>query len=202
MAVYIVSAIILVLSILNFYLGEKLYKVPKDENYFRNVEEYNFSKSKEIGPDPKYVVIISIATGILLGLYFGLTAICNANGIVILFTVLLVMYSYLSEITRRVSLRDGVLVFSKFLSPKKEIDASKVIGMYIYSYNKRFMKNHAYTVKLVVTENNGKKTKFTISSIDNRAVMNLMKENFGVQRNKMYIAQPGTQSRKSGAVTS
>lgn len=195
MAVYVVSIVILILSILNLYLGEKLYKVPKDENYFNNVEEYDLSKNKEIGPDPKYVVITSITTGILLGLYFGLTAICDANEIVVLCTFLLVMYCYLSEITRRVSLRDGVLIFSKFLSKKKEIDASRITGMYIYSYNKRFMKNHAYTVKFVVIESTGKKTKFTISSLDNRAIMNLMKENFGVQRNKMYIAQPGTQNR-------
>lgn len=195
MAVYVVSIVILILSILNLYLGEKLYKVPKDENYFNNVEEYDLSKNKEIGPDPKYVVITSITTGILLGLYFGLTAICDANEIVVLCTFLLVMYCYLSEITRRVSLRDGVLIFSKFLSKKKEIDASRITGMYIYSYNKRFMKNHAYTVKFVVIEGTGKKTKFTISSLDNRAIMNLMKENFGVQRNKMYIAQPGTQNR-------
>jgi hypothetical protein len=65
----------------------------------------------------------------------------------------------------------------------------KITGMYIYSYNKKFLKNHAYTTKLVVVEDSGKKHKFSLSSLDNKAVLNLMKDTFGVTNNKMYIAK-------------
>ena len=50
------------------------------------------------------------------------------------------------------------------------------------------MNNHAYTVKLVVAQTSKKLTKFALSSIDNRAIMNMIKDNFGVKKNKMYIA--------------
>ena len=50
------------------------------------------------------------------------------------------------------------------------------------------MNNHAYTVKLVVAQTSKKPTKFALSSIDNRAIMNMIKDNFGVKKNKMYIA--------------
>lgn len=187
MPVYIVSMVVVILVGLNFFLGEKLYRVPKDENYFNNVERYDFSKNREITPDPKYVVAISILTGILLGLYLGLGSICNVSGVIVWLTALLICVCYLKEITRRIAIQEGVLVLSSFLSSTKKIDATRITGMYIYSYNRKFMKSHAYTVKLVVTDNSSKKTKFTLSSVDNRAVMNMMKENFGIEKNKMYI---------------
>ncbi len=191
MVMYVVTFVIIITTILNYFLGEKLYKEPKDINYFTNVEEYNLSKNKEIAAEPKYVVTVSIFTGILLGMYWGLDAISHSGGMLTFIATVIILCSYLMEITRRVALRDGKLVLTRFLARTKEIDAAKINGMYIYSYTRKFMKNHAYTVKLVVSENNGKKTKFTISSLDNRAVMNLMKESFGVQRNKMYIAKQG-----------
>ena len=61
--------------------------------------------------------------------------------------------------------------------------------MYLYSWNKKFLKKHALTTKLVITTNSDKKYKFVISSLDNKAVLNLLKENFGVINNKMYIGK-------------
>lgn len=188
MLVYVVSAIIFILMALNFFLGERLYKIPKDTNYFNNVEEYNISSNKEITADPKYVLTISILTGILLGSYLGLATVCNVHNIVVTLGTVAICCCYLAEITRRVAIRDGVLVLSRFLMPKKEIDANRITGIYLYSYNRKFMNNHAYTVKLVVAQTSKKLTKFALSSIDNRAIINMIKDNFGVKKNKMYIA--------------
>lgn len=188
MLVYVVSAIIFILVALNFFLGERLYKIPKDTNYFNNVEEYNISSNKEITADPKYVLTISILTGILLGSYLGLATICNVHNIIVTLGTVTICCCYLAEITKRVAIRDGVLVLSRFLMPKKEIDANRITGIYLYSYNRKFMDNHAYTVKLVVAQTSKKLTKFALSSIDNRAIMNMIKDNFGVKKNKMYIA--------------
>ena len=120
MLVYVVSAIIFILMALNFFLGERLYKIPKDTNYFNNVEEYNISSNKEITADPKYVLTISILTGILLGSYLGLATVCNVHNIVVTLGTVAICCCYLAEITRRVAIRDGVLVLSRFLMPKKE----------------------------------------------------------------------------------
>lgn len=188
MLVYVVSAIIFILVALNFFLGERLYKIPKDTNYFNNVEEYNISSNKEITADPKYVLTISILTGILLGSYLGLATVCNVHNIIVTLGTVTICCCYLAEITRRVAIRDGVLVLSRFLMPKKEIDANRITGIYLYSYNRKFMDNHAYTVKLVVAQTSKKLIKFALSSIDNRAIMNMIKDNFGVKKNKMYIA--------------
>ena len=97
------------------------------------------------------------------------------------------------EITKRISIREGVITLSGFLLKTKQIDISRITGMYIYSYNRKFMKGHAYTVKLVIVDDSGKRTKYTLSSIDNRAVTNMMKENFGIEKNKMYIAKRGAE---------
>jgi hypothetical protein len=193
MSVYVVSIIIVILVALNFFLGEKLYSVPKDTRYFNNVEKYDCLKNREITPDPKYVVTISISTGVLLGLYLGLSAICGVNGIVVTLATALICVCYLMEITKRISIREGVITLSGFLLKTKQIDISRITGMYIYSYNRKFMKGHAYTVKLVIVDDSGKRTKYTLSSIDNRAVMNMMKENFGIEKNKMYIAKRGVE---------
>ena len=193
MSVYVVSIIIVILVALNFFLGEKLYSVPKDTRDFNNVEKYDCLKNREITPDPKYVVTISISTGVLLGLYLGLSAICGVNGIVVTLATALICVCYLMEITKRISIREGVITLSGFLLKTKQIDISRITGMYIYSYNRKFMKGHAYTVKLVIVDDSGKRTKYTLSSIDNRAVMNMMKENFGIEKNKMYIAKRGAE---------
>ncbi|MBQ9313530.1 MAG: hypothetical protein IJ220_00785 [Clostridia bacterium] len=80
------------------------------------------------------------------------------------------------------------LVFERMFFKAKKIPLNRIEGMYIYSFNKKFIDKNAFTTKLVVSTGNSK-YKFTLSGIDTRAVMNMMKENFGISENKMFIAQ-------------
>ena len=146
-------------------------------------------KEKNIQADPNYIVKISVLTGIVIGLYMAYAALYDASWIVIFGMSLILLVIYLMELTRTITLTDNALVFSRFLSHKKEIDLADIAGMYIYSFNKKFLSQHAYTTKLVVTKKDGKKIKFTLSSLDNRAVLNMMKENFGINNCKMYVAK-------------
>lgn len=189
MLIYIISGIIIVLALINFILGIKLYEEPKENGYFNNVGNLDMARERTIAADPKYVLIISIITGILMGLYLGYAAALEKSGIIITATVVIIAIMYLIEITRTVTLKEGKLVLSKFLSFEKEIDVNQIVGMYIYSYNKKFLKSHAYTTKLVIVGRDGKLTKFTLSSIDNRAILNMMKESFGINSYKMFIAK-------------
>lgn len=189
MIAYVITGIIVLLTLINLLLGAKLYKEPKENGYFNNVTDINFVREKNIYADPKYIAGMSIIVGILLGMYIGFLNIVDINGIVFTLTTLLILAMYLFELSRRIILKDGKLILSKFFFINKEMNPSDIKGMYIYSYNKKFLKSHAYTTKLVLTDLRGNKTKFTLSSIDNRAVLNLMKENFGVNSYKMYIAK-------------
>lgn len=189
MLVYIISAIILVLVLINWFLGEKLYEVPKDTGFFDNVNAYNLSKERYIFADPSYVVSISMITGALIGLYLAYAAVQSVNSIIVAITIIVLSACYLIELTRNITLCDGVLTLSKFFSFKKEIDVRTIKGMYIYSYNKKFLKKHAYTTKLVITLNDDRKIKFSLSSLDNKSVLNMMKDTFGITRNKMFISK-------------
>lgn len=186
---YILTGIIILLALINFILGNKLYETPRENGYFNNVTGLNLSRERNIFADPKYVVLISIIVGVLLGIYVAFLTSLQMNGFIFTCTTLLLVIMYLYELTRKITLKDGKLTLSKFFFLKKEIPASEIKGMYIYSYNKKFLKSHAYTTKLVITNYQGKTTKFTLSSIDNRAVLNLMKESFGVNSYKMYISK-------------
>ncbi len=188
MLVYIVSALVFVLIIVNFVLSEKLYKIPSNNAYFNNVTALNLSKNKYLSANPRYVTTISILTGIFMGAYLALANKNEVESWVTVSTLLLLCIVYFMEITRRVMLQEGVLTLSRFLYPTKNIDATRVTGIYIYSYNKKFLKTHAYTTKLVVVESDGKKTKFSLSSLNNKAVLSMMKDVFGVNNNKMFIA--------------
>lgn len=189
MVAYILTAIIIILALTNFVLGIKLYEEPKENGYFNNVNLLDTNKERNICADPKYIAGVSIIVGVLIGIYIAFLTSLNMNGIVFTGTTLLLIVMYLYELTRRITLKEGKLTLSKFFFFKKEISASEIKGMYIYSYNKKFLKSHAYTTKLVITDYQGKKTKFTLSSIDNRAVLNMMKEAFGVNSYKMYISK-------------
>jgi hypothetical protein len=48
--------------------------------------------------------------------------------------------------------------------------------MYIYSYTKKFLKKRALTTKLIVVTKTDKFYKFVLSSLDNKAVLNMIKE--------------------------
>lgn len=189
MVAYILTVIIILLSLINFILGIKLYEEPKERGYFTNVNVLELDRERNICADPKYIAEISIIVGILLGIYLAYLTSLSMNGIIFTGTTILLVVMYLYELTRRITLKDGTLTLSKFFFLKKEIQASAIKGMYIYSYNKKFLKSHAYTTKLVITDYQGKRTKFTLSSIDNRAVLNMMKESFGINSYKMYISK-------------
>ena len=189
MVAYILTAIIIGLSLINFILGIKLYEEPRENGYFNNVNALDLNRERNIFADPRYIAGASIIVGVLIGIYIAFLTSINMNGIVFTGTTLLLVVMYLYELTRRITLKEGNLTLSKFFFIKKEIPASQIKGMYIYSYNKKFLKSHAYTTKLVITDNQGRKTKFTLSSIDNRAVLNMMKEAFGINSYKMYISK-------------
>lgn len=186
---YIVSGIIIIFIVINYFLEYKLYNVPKNEGYFCNVTEFNIEKEKYISPQPLYVTMISIFTGIMEGLYISLCEYFQVNKILTVIISVLVLVCYFIEITRSISLVGGNLVLSKAFSKKIVINATSIKGMYLYSWNKKFLKKHALTTKLVITTNSNKKYKFVVSSLDNKAILNLMKESFGVTNNKMYIGK-------------
>ena len=86
-------------------------------------------------------------------------------------------------------LKEDKLILSKAFSKKVELYGNQIKGIYIYSFNKKFLKKRALTTKLVVVTKTDKFYKFTLSSIDNKAVLNMIKENFGVTEYKMYIGK-------------
>ena len=187
MIMYIVTAIIFVLIFLNYFLGFKLYKEPKNEGYFTNVRNYNITRQKDIMTSPKYVLAISVGLGVFLGIYMLLGRVSATNSIVIWGTSIILFILYLIEITRKIVLTDEYISFERMFFRTKKIMLQQIDGMYIYSFNKKFMNKNAFTTKLIVV--NGKsKYKFTLSGIDTRSVLNMMKENFGIGENKMYIA--------------
>lgn len=186
---YIVSGIIVIFIIINYFLEYKLYNVPSNTGYFNNVAEFNLEKDKYISPRPLYVTLASILTGITIGIYLALSNYFQVNKILVFIIALLLFFCYLIEITRNISLIDGKIILSKAFSKKIVINVTSIKGMYLYSWNKKFLKKHALTTKLVITTNLDKKYKFVVSSLDNRAILNLMKENFGINNNKIYIGK-------------
>ena len=109
-------------------------------------------------------------------------------------TVLVLFILYLVEITRKIVLTEENLTFERMFFRTKRIPLDQIDGLYVYSFNKKFLNKNAFTTKLVVATGNTK-YKFTLSGIDTRAVLNMMKENFGINENKMYIAQKTKRSQ-------
>ena len=119
MIIYVLSAIILIAIGINWFLGEKLYEIPKDKGFFDNVTAVNLSKERNITADPRYVVTISVVTGIVLGLYLAYTSVEGASGWVVSIMAVLIFVCYLIELTRKITLKYGKLILSKFLSFSK-----------------------------------------------------------------------------------
>ena len=184
---YVLSAIIVLLVFINYFFSVKLYSVPKNEDFFNNVNHLDFSKEKYIAPNPKYVTIISCLVGIMIGIYLAVGYYLKINSWIVILVILIISICYLVEITRKITIKDDKLILSKMFAKKVEIYGNQIKGIYIYSFNKKFLKKHALTTKLVVVEKTDKFHKFTLSSLDNKAVLNMLKENFGVQNYKMYI---------------
>lgn len=186
MIMYIVTAILFILFVLNYTLGKVLYSEPTSMSYSSNVKQYNTIGNKNIMASPKYVTVLSAFLGIFLGVYCCLGKILETNALVMWGMVLLLLIAYLIEITRKITLTDDSLEFERMFCPTKKIPLNKIDGMYIYSYNKKFLNKRALTTKLVVCIGN-EKYKFTISSLDVKAVLAMMKDNFGITENKIFV---------------
>ena len=183
---YIVTVAIFVGILINYLLGFKLYSEPKNEEYFSNVNHYNTINKRELMASPKYVVELSILIGIFIGLYSFLSDLQLINWWLKWFTILVIAVLYLKEITQKISVTEDELVYEKLFSPTKRIQLNSIDGMYIYSFNKRFLNKRALTTKLIVCSGK-KKHKLLISAMDVRAILNMMKENFGINEHKMFI---------------
>lgn len=187
MVMYIVTVLMGIFIILHYSLGHCLYQEPKNEAYFSNVKHYNVIHQRDIMPSPSYIIVSSILLGIGMGVYISLAQRVQMNWWLTIGTVLLLSLLYLVELTRKITLNDEELILERMLGKTRRIPLNQIDGMYLFSWNKKFLDKNALTTKLVVVTGK-KKYPFTLSGIEPRAVMNMMKENFGVTENKMFIA--------------
>ncbi len=185
---WIALTLILVVTILHYFLGAKLFMLPKNPEYYRNVKNINTIHKPEIAPDPQYILLLTLVAGIAMGLFIALVDRYHLGDWYNVIFILLITCLYGVEISRRIRLTDNSLVLEKALSKTKEIPLDDIEGMYLYSYGKKFMKRHSFTTKLVVATDK-EKIKFTISSLNNKAILNMMKNNFGIENYKMYIVK-------------
>ena len=184
----IVLIISIIVIVTNYILGAKLFEWPRNKEYYNNVKNINTIRKPEIAPEPQYVLLLTVFTGILIGIFITFTELTYNSGWYSTIFSIIIIFLYYIEISRRITLTDNSLIFSKAFSKTKVIDIDDIRGAYIYSYNKKFMKGHAFTTKLVIVTTK-EKTKFTISSLNNQAILNLIKNNFGVTDYKIYIAK-------------
>ncbi|MBO5179849.1 MAG: hypothetical protein J6B87_05850 [Clostridia bacterium] len=184
----LVLIVTLVLIVANYYLGAKLYMAPQNSNYFNNVKEINANNLKDITPAPKYVFAITILNAALIGMFFAICGINYINGWIPFIYAAILIFLYVIEVSRSISVNQNTLILSRFLKADIIIPIVTIEGMYIYSFNKKFLKKHALTTKLVITAS-GKRYKFTISSLENKAVLSMMKNCFGITDYKMFIAK-------------
>ena len=131
MGVYVVSVIMLLFILLNYYLSIKLYREPNNVSYFNNVMNLNFSKNKYITPEPKYIVKVSILTGILLGMYVALAVHFKMNLWMLIGILLIILICYLVEISRKIIIKDEKIILSKAFSKTRELYGKEVKGIYI-----------------------------------------------------------------------
>lgn len=186
--IYFIVIVSVVLIVVNYYLGAKLYILPKNAAHFNNVKEININNFKDITPSPKYVITITILSAIVIGAFF---AICGAKQINIWMPTiyaLVLLFLYIIEISRSISLNENTIILSRLFRKDIIIPITTISGMYIYSYNKKLLKKHAFTTKLVIATGN-KTYKYTISSLENKAILNMMKNSFGITEHKMFIAK-------------
>lgn len=189
----VLSVIIIVLIFINYFFSIKLYSIPQNKAFFNNINVLNFEKERYITPSPKYVALISIFTGTVIGMYLAIVNMLKTNKLIAIFVITTIFICYLIEITRKIIIKDDKLILTKVFFIRKEFYVNQINGIYIYSYNKKFLKKRALTTKLVVVSKTDKFYKFTLSSLDNKAVLNMIKENFGVSDYKMYIDKKSKQ---------
>lgn len=184
----LILIVTLVLIVANYYLGAKLYMAPQNPNYFNNVKEVDVNNLKDITPAPKYVLTITILNSLLIGMFYAVCGMCEVESWIPLVYAGILVFLYVIELSRSISVNGNTIVLSRFLKPDIIIPVATIEGMYIYSFNKKFLKKHALTTKLVITAS-GRRYKFTISSLENKAVLSMMKNCFGITENKMFIAK-------------
>lgn len=131
MVMYIVTAILLILFILNYALGKVLYYEPSNLGYSSNVRNYNIINNRNIMASPKYVIVLSALLGIFLGVYCKLGQVLETNGFVIWGMVLLLLIAYLIEITRKITITDENLELEKMFCTTKKIPLNTIDGIYI-----------------------------------------------------------------------
>lgn len=183
----VVLVLIATIIFLNYFLGYKLYKEPKKDEFFHNVKNINTIKMPEIAPDPQYILLITILSGVLIGLFISFTEKINQSSFYSFVFTITIGILYLIEISRRVRLTDESLSLSRLFAKTKEIPLNDINGMYIFSPNKKFMNGHSFTTKLVVCTHNNN-IRFTISSLNKKAIINMMKNNFGISDYKIFVA--------------
>ena len=194
---YVVSVLVVFCVILNFVLGEVLYKRPDNKEFYRNVQKTPARKDMYILPEPKYVFKVSVLVGITIGLYMGAAYSFGINKALIWLVSTFVFVAFLFEVTRKITINEGNIIFSRFFGKKKQIKNDEINGIYIYSYNKKFLKTHALTTKLVVVMKDDKEYKYTLASLINKQVLNMIKDVFGVESHKMFIAKRSLRSAPS-----
>lgn len=186
--VYFIIIVSAILIVVNYYLGAKLYMMPKNDAYFNNVNEVNINNFKDIKPSPKYVISITILNAILIGVFFAICGVKQTNVWIPIIYALVILILYLIELSGSISINENTIILSRLFKKDIIIPIVTIQGMYIYSYNKKFLKKHAFTTKLVIIASN-KIYKYTISSLDNKAILNMMKNSFGITEHKMFIAK-------------
>lgn len=186
--IYFIVIVSVILVVVNYYLGAKLYMLPKNDAYFNNVKEINVNNFKDITPSPKYVVKITILNAIVIGAFFAICIIKQVNGWLPVIYSLVILGLYVIELSRSISVNENTIILSRLFRKDIVIPIVTISGIYIYSYNKKFLKKHAFTTKLVITASN-KIYKYTISSLENKAILNMMKSSFGITEHKMFIAK-------------
>ena len=187
MLMYVISVYMIFLVVSNFVFSKIMYKKPPTNDYDNNVKEIVVTKERFILPDSKYVLGISILVGIVMGLYLALCKYAGTNSLLSLVVVIFVAFFYLFDMTRGIHLDEEKIMLQHGCGMKKTIPLKEIKGMFVYSYNKKFLLQHALTTKLVVTTRNEKQYVYTISSLNYKKVLNMMKENFGIISHKMYV---------------
>ena len=188
---WLVSAfaiVTLAIVIVNCFLGMKLYMEPKNSSYYRNVTEVNIDRDKDIRPSPKYVITLTLINGIVIGIFYALCSIYAMPALIPFIYASILIVLYVIELSRSISINENTIILSRMFMQDIAIPLAIIEGMYIYSYNKKFLKKHALTTKLVISAS-GKLYKYTISSLENKVILNMMKNNFGVSEYKMFIAK-------------
>ena len=165
---WMISTIMIITAVLiitNYYLGAKLYMTPSNSNYFQNVKEININNLRDILPAPKHVLSLTFLTAILIGSFYALCGVANVSGTVPFIYACVLVLLYIMELSKGISVNENTLILSRLIGSDIAIPLVTIEGMYIYSYNKRFLKKHAFTTKLVIVAA-GKKYKYTISYLE------------------------------------